>query len=529
MSAWDKGNTIGQRCILELPLKYTKSQHDLLDKIFRVANDMKNCLIGWYSRQLTEMTRTRRWREVQHGLAVLHKEYDLDLARLEKLEAAIRQEQEHCKKFGTGFVLSNKKAKRRAALQERAKEYKAKERPLIVARSEMLKDYKFSKNDFEKRMMTYRSSYDSLVGSATAQRIADTVWTMFEAYLFRNGKRITFSRFSDFLAIEGKSNGANIIFDREKMALTFGKGPSKTTVRVKCGKKDPYGYEAEALSRRVCYCRIVRKAYPKGWRYFVQLVLEGPPPVKADPATGEVLHSLGKGRVGLDIGPQTLAYSAEKDAGLVELAEGAQNLQDKLRRIRRAMDRSRRASNPEMFYSDGRVIPKNRLPAELLDQRGRRKWVKSKHYRQMEMRLRAIYRRQAALRKHLHHRMANALLPLGDTFFVEDMRWRALARRTKKARRNKKGKILSKKRYGKSIANKAPGSFLSILEEKVIRMGGRFQRIVTWKAKASQFDHQTGEVQPQEAVPEMAHPPRRNKNSAGFIFRLPDTAHKRGP
>lgn len=304
MSAWDKGNTIGQRCILELPLKYTRSQHDLLDKIFRVANDMKNCLIGWYSRQLTEMIRTRRWREVQHGLAVLHREYGPDLARLEKLEASIRQEWENCQKFGTGFVLSNKKAKQRAALQERAKEYKAKERPLIAARNKILKDYKFSKNDFEKRMMTYRSSYDSLVGSATAQRIADTVWAMFEAYLFRSGKRITFSRFSDFLAIEGKSNSANIIFDREKMALTFGKGPSKTTVRVKCGKKDPYGYEAEALSRRVCYCRIVRKAYPKGWRYFVQLVLEGPPPVKADPATGEVLHSLGKGRVGLDIGPR---------------------------------------------------------------------------------------------------------------------------------------------------------------------------------------------------------------------------------
>lgn len=498
MSAWNRDNVIGQRCVLELPLKYTKAQHDLLDKIFRVANDMKNCLIGWYSRQLTEMTRTRRWREVQYGLAELHKEYDPDLAKLEKLEAAIRQEQEHCQKFGTRFALSNKKAKQQAALQERAKEYKAKERPLIDARNKMLKDYKFSKNDFEKRMMIYRSSYDSLVGSTTAQRIADTVWAMFEAYLFRNGRRVSFSRFADFLAIEGKSNSANIIFDREKMALTFGKGPNKTTVRVKRGKKDPYGYEAEALGRRVCHCRIARKAYPDGWRYFVQLVLEGPPPVKAASATGEVLHSLGKGRVGLDIGPQTLAYSSKKDVGLVELAESAQNLQNELRRLSRAMDRSRRASNPGMFYSDGRVIPKNRLPAELLDRRGRRKWVKSKHYRQMEMRLRAIYRRQAALRKHLHRRMANSLLPLGDKFFVEDMRWRALAKRSKEIRKNRRGKNLSKRRFGKSIANKAPGSFLSILEEKVIRMGGSFQRIVTWKAKASQFDHQTGKYNPKK-------------------------------
>lgn len=212
MSAWDKNNVTGQRCILELPLKYTKSQHDLLDKVFRVSNDMKNCLIGWYSRQLTEMTRTRRWQEIQHDLAELHREYDQDLAKLEKLDATIKLEEEHCAKFGTPFKLSNKKAKQRAELAARTKEYKAKERPLIVARNEMLKNYRFSKNDFEKRMTIYRSSYNSLVGSATAQRIADTVWAVFEAYLFRNGKKVTFSRFVDFMSIEGKSNGANIIF-----------------------------------------------------------------------------------------------------------------------------------------------------------------------------------------------------------------------------------------------------------------------------------------------------------------------------
>ena len=151
-----------------------------------------------------------------------------------------------------------------------------------------------------------------------------------------------------------------------------------------------------------------------------------------------------------------------------------------------------------MFYPDGQVIPRNCLPAELLNRRRQRKWGKTKHYRQMETRLRALYRRQAAFRKHQHHRMANAMLPLGNKFFVEDMRWRALAKRAKKTRRSEKGKFLSKKRYGKSIANKSPGNFLTILEEKVVRLGGTFQRIVTWEAKASQFDHQTGKYNPKK-------------------------------
>jgi hypothetical protein len=41
----------------------------------------------------------------------------------------------------------------------------------------------------------------------------------------------------------------------------------------------------------------------------------------------------------------------------------------------------------------------------------------------------------------------------------------------------------------KSIANKAPAAFVNILEKKVLQNGGSFQRINTWKAKASQYNH----------------------------------------
>ena len=276
------------------------------------------------------------------------------------------------------------------------------------------------------------------------------------------------------------------------MAVTLGGGSNKLCIRVKRSRKNPYGYEKDALSRRVCYCRIIRKAYPEGWRYFLQLVLEGPSPVKVKPETGELLHIMGKGCVGLDIGPQTLAFSANKNVGLEELAEGVQLAQDEIRRIKRSMDRSRKDSNPKMFTADGQIVRKNKLPAECLNSRGRRIWVKTNRYKKMKRLLRSLYRKQAALRKHMHRRMANQLLAMGNEFYVEDMRWKALAKRAKETRRNKKGKILSKKRYGKSIANKAPAMFLSILEQKVDASGGSFQRIVTWKAKASQFSHETG-------------------------------------
>lgn len=72
MSSWNKTAATGERCVIELPLSYSRHQHDTLDKMFRIANNMKNNLIAWYSRQLTEMMRTRIWRSNQKALADLY-------------------------------------------------------------------------------------------------------------------------------------------------------------------------------------------------------------------------------------------------------------------------------------------------------------------------------------------------------------------------------------------------------------------------------------------------------------------------
>lgn len=498
MSRWNKDVPVGNRFVVELPLLYTDGQRAKLDTIFRVANNIENLLIGWYKNQLNEMTRTRKWRSNQKSMYDLHKEYDSDLAALQKLHRSINARTTAAKKRGETLELSNKEKKRLDKLEQRATDFQKKYNPLIAVRNEMINAYGFSLSRFEQKEAVYRKCYDTLVGADIGQKIAAKVWAMFEAYLFKRGKKISFSKNENFLSIEGKTNRSGIRFNRDSMTVALGKKPNAIVLRVKLNKKDPYAYERIAIRKDISFCRIVRKAYPEGWRYFLQLTLKGEPPIKVDGNTGEVLHFIGKGRVGLDIGPRTLAYCADTAVGLVELAQGLQNTENELRRINRAMDRSRKATNPKMFKPDGTVVRINKLPPECLNRRGKRRWFSSKRYRELAMRRRALYRKQAALRKHLHRRLANLLLPLGDKFFVEDMRWRALARRSKKTRKNKKGKTLSKKRYGKSIANKAPGLFLSVLEKKVLQYGGSFKRIITWEAKASQFDHMTGKYKPKK-------------------------------
>lgn len=89
----------------------------------------------------------------------------------------------------------------------------------------------------------------------------------------------------------------------------------------------------------------------------------------------------------------------------------------------------------------------------------------------------------------MHHELANQLLPLGDSFYIEDMNFKALQKKAKEAKKSKKGKWQSRKRFGKSIANKAPAPFIKILERKVQRLNCTFERVSTFDTKASQFDH----------------------------------------
>ena len=107
---------------------------------------------------------------------------------------------------------------------------------------------------------------------------------------------------------------------------------------------------------------------------------------------------MGKGRVGYDIGTQTLAFSSVSRVGLVELVPEAQDIQNELRRINRAMDRSRRVMNPKMFNPDGTVIDMPGLPPECLTKRGKRNWQNSKRYERLASHRRYLYSKQARLR-----------------------------------------------------------------------------------------------------------------------------------
>ena len=102
-------------------------------------------------------------------------------------------------------------------------------------------------------------------------------------------------------------------------------------------------------------------------------------------------HYYGKGNIGCDIGTQTIAYTSNTEVGLENLAERGNSIQHVERQgalILRAMERSRRAMNPNHYNENGTV------------KKGHKQWNFSKRYQKLRQRhqelcrIADVYKRQ---------------------------------------------------------------------------------------------------------------------------------------
>ena len=194
-------------------------------------------------------------------------------------------------------------------------------------------------------------------------------------------------------------------------------------------------YEYQVLQCDICYCKIVRKYIRNKYKYYVQVVFKGNPPIKVDTETGEIKHHIGQGDVGLDIGTSTIAIASQSDVKILELADKVQNIENQKQKLLRKMDRSRRATNPDNYNEDSTI-----------KKQGNKKviWNKSNHYIKYQNELKELYRKQADIRKYQHECLANYIISLGNKVYVEKMSFAGLQKRAKNTEKNEKGKFEAK-------------------------------------------------------------------------------------
>ena len=326
----------------------------------------------------------------------------------------------------------------------------------------------YSLHTYVKPMQHY---FKKNIDSFTTQKIATRVFSAFEKYMFHEAKKVYFKKCDELNSLEGKSNKTGIRFKNNK--LTW----SKLEIPVIIRKNDEYAQMA--LENKIKYCRVLRKFIRGKYKYYIQNVLEGIPPIKINKETGEIKNTIGNGRAGIDIGTQTIAISSKYDVKLLELAPEVNNIEKEKRILLRKLDRQRRTNNPNKYNKDGTIRRGNKD-----------KWVKSNRYVKTQNKLKELQRRQADIRKQSHEKLANYILRLGNKIYVEDMNYKGLQARAKETTINEKtGKYNKKKRFGKSLANKAPSMFLTILDNKLKFNGEELYKIDTWSVKASQYNH----------------------------------------
>ena len=321
--------------------------------------------------------------------------------------------------------------------------------------------YGLSEYQFHSYVTKSQYRYKKHIDSHVAQKIASAVWKATEKVIFDNGKRVHFRKYDDFLSMEGKNNVTGIRYVDGKFLW------GKLEISVQHDKKDLY--QQIGLQSRVKYCRIKRQVLGAKYHYYLELIIEGIPPIK---------HVIGVGEVGIDIGTSTIAVVSKEHCILDELAKDVISIEKEKRILQRKMNRSRRTTNPDNYNVNG-TVKKNC------------KWVKSNSYRKLNIKHKALCHKRAAIMKQSHEILANEILELGDIIRVERMSFSGLAKKSKNQKRGKSGKYKSRKRFGKSIQNRAPSMLLSIIDRKLKYHNQKLIKVDTVKFRASQYNHVT--------------------------------------
>ena len=391
-----------------------------------------------------------------------------------KLDTENYQEDILAKRLDIGRRIYNaclNELNKRYGVMVESKEYqKAIKRPIgdttrNLVLLELIRKYRLTEYSLHRFVQPMQEHFKKNLDSHTVQKIATRCFNAFKGKLYHTANKIHFKKYGELQSLEGKTNASGLKFRNNTLVW------NDLSIKVLVDPLDVYAQMA--LLRTIKYCRVLKK----GTNYYLQLILEGIPPVKIN-ENGEFRHKMGSSKVGIDMGPQTAGITSDETVRLLELAPEINTPYRSIGNLQRKMDRSRRATNPNKFKENGTFNRSNRDP-----------WVKSKHYQADQLKLQRIQGKLSSLRKQSHNKLANEVISQGTEVYVEEMSFKGLQKRAKKTTKNAKGKINRKKRFGKSLANKAPALFLTILDNKLRYLGAELHRINTAVVKASQYNH----------------------------------------
>jgi transposase len=289
-------------------------------------------------------------------------------------------------------------------------------------------------------------------GSRIALAVGAEVHVQVKNWMLGHTRRPGYRPSADTSVIWGNDNKGSLFMKGDQ--IVFSSATKRKSLRLTLAREWREGTRKWGLhlqGRRVVRVGIKREQVRGRQRYFALVCVEGAP--YRNP---EYLARVRAGTVGLDVGPSLLAVVGEDESYKLNRAPRELLAQRKLagvreRRRQRAIDRSRRAMNPEAYDAQGRSI------------RGKRPDKKSRRQERLEARSRQRARTARVNRQADAVQVARDVMGLGTTVVTESnsyQSWQA-------------------SRYGKRMGFTAPGALMSRISREAELAGGRAIEIPT--------------------------------------------------
>lgn len=189
--------------------------------------------------------------------------------------------------------------------------------------------------------------------------------------LFFSGTKVHYRKRGQTNSFEDKKASVGIIYHSEDDTVRIN-GRSFPLKPIR--KNDVY--MQEAMTRKIKYCRVVRKYKDGKCIFFVQFVMEGVPSEK---------HRLGKGICGVDEGVSTVCFINDAETDFVVLAKGVEKYDKAIHDASVSYERKMRLNNPDCYNSDGTL------------KKGAKLKVRSKNSFKALMQLKSAYRKKRFL------------------------------------------------------------------------------------------------------------------------------------
>lgn len=408
------------RFILTLPLKTELYQEHILEKRFRLGEQLYNKFLNFEKKKYFEMTKRKDYRYAQNLIKDL-------TYQIKSINNASDNSKE------TKKTIQDLKKKR-------------KEQYDIIYN--IKKIFNWSKFGFGMDMKRYRGYYKKNLNSHICNNLAVRCFRAFEKMeeeLIKDQYRSDDDRVNPYVHYKRKDSlrslcgiqnttGIRFILDEDNRAGTIKwQGLEFSIDLAKCTL-----YEWQALQSDICYCAVKREKIKGKWKYYIQITLKGHVPDKFDKQTGELKRQLGKGNVGLYFTSTSLTVSTEDGTKTYPLA--IKNHEDKKTELLQKMDASRRATNPDNYNEDGTSKERDEIKG----------WHFSKAYKKYRDELYECFRKECEEKKLMQEIIANEVVASGNEFYCNAMDFKFLQRNV-----------------GREIQSASPSMLKSVIERKL--------------------------------------------------------------